>query len=111
MTKATITEQINSIAYESITEEQFAFLKERALKSVRKPAENRKPTKNQQENAEIADKLVAYIEENGLVTCSQVEAMYGISNQRASAILNKSGRFTKVTPAKGKEKAKFGIAD
>lgn len=111
MTKTTITEQINSIAYDSITEEQFNFLKERALKSVRKASGERKPTKNQQENVSIADKLATYIEENGLVTCTQVEAMYGISNQRASAILNRDGRFIKAVPAKGKEKAQYGLAE
>ena len=75
----------------------------------RKKYKSTKPTKKQAENAEIADKLFAWIEENGPVNCGQVEAMFGISNQKASAILNRSGKFEKVAPAKGKEKATYGI--
>ena len=70
-----------------------------------------KPTKRQVENSEIADKIVAFIEENGPVTCGQIETAFGISNQRASAILNRNPLFVKVTEGKGKVKATFGLAD
>lgn len=70
------------------------------------------PTKTQIANAELADKIVGYIEEHGApVTCAQVEVAFGLSNQKASAILNRSGRFVKMTEGKGKVKATFGIAD
>lgn len=77
----------------------------------KKGYKSNKPTKAQVANAELADKIVAYIAENGAVTCGQVEEAFGISNQKASAILNRSGKFTKVTEAKGKVKATFGIAE
>ena len=51
MTKMTITEQINAIAFDTLTEEQFNFLVERALKSVRKSNGERKPTKVQKASA------------------------------------------------------------
>ena len=81
------------------------------LLDKKKNYKSNKPSKVQVANAEIADKLVAFIEENGVVTCGQVETMFGISNQKASAILNRSGKFVKVTEAKGKAKATFGLAD
>jgi predicted HTH transcriptional regulator len=70
-----------------------------------------KPTKRQVENSEIADKIVAFIEENGPVTCGQIETAFCISNQRASAILNRNPLFVKVTEGKGKVKATFGLAE
>ena len=52
MTKTTITERINGIAFDTLTEDDFNFLVERALKSVRKANPNavRKPSKHQVEN-------------------------------------------------------------
>lgn len=86
-----------------------------ALRDVlakRKSYKRTGPTKTQVANAELADKIVGYIEELGApVTCAQVEVAFGLSNQKASAILNRSGRFVKVTEGKGKVKATFGIAD
>ena len=53
MAKTTISEQINAIAFDTLTEEQFNFLVDRAKMSVRKstPSAERKPTKTQRENA------------------------------------------------------------
>ena len=82
------------------------------LLDKRKSYKRTGPTKTQVANAELADKIVGYIEEQGApVTCAQVEIAFGLSNQKASAILNRSGRFVKVTEGKGKVKATFGIAD
>ena len=67
MTKTTITEQINAIAFDTLTEEQFNFLVERALKSVRKSTGERKPTKAQKERINkflkaLPDLKKAYLE-------------------------------------------------
>ena len=58
MEKMTITERINGIAYETLTEEDFNFLVERALKSVRKSNGVRKPTKNQVANEGLKADIV-----------------------------------------------------
>lgn len=77
----------------------------------RKNYKSNKPTKRQSENAELAEKIAEFIAENGAVTCGQVEEAFGINNQRASAILNRNAKFVKVTEAKGKVKATFGLAE
>lgn len=109
--KMTLNDRINSISFESITEDEFNFLVERALKSVRPASKGpRKPTKKQIENAELADKMAAYVAEHGTVTCADLEAEFGLSNQRVAAILNRSGKFVKASEAKGKVKATWTVA-
>ena len=80
------------------------------LLDKKKGYKSNKPSKLQKENAELADKVVEFIVQNGAVTCAQVEEAFGLSNQKASAILNRSGLFVK-TPAKGKVKATWALKD
>ena len=77
----------------------------------KKGYKSNKPTAKQVANAELAEKIAEYVAENGAVTCGQVEEVFGISNQKASAILNRSGKFAKATEAKGKVKATWGLAE
>lgn len=81
------------------------------LLDKKKNYKSNKPSKAQVANAELAEKIAEFIAENGAVTCGQVEEAFDISNQKASAILNRSGKFVKVTEAKGKVKATFGLAE
>ena len=81
------------------------------LLDKRKGYKSNKPSKAQIANAELAEKIAEYIAENGAVTCGQVEEAFNISNQKASAILNRNAKFVKVTEAKGKVKATFGLAE
>ena len=81
------------------------------LLDKRKGYKSNKPSKAQIANAELAEKIAEYIAENGAVTCGQVEEAFGISNQKASAILNRNAKFVKVAEAKGKVKATFGLAE
>lgn len=76
----------------------------------KKGYKSNKPSKLQQANADLADKVADFITQNGTVTCAQVEDAFNISNQKASAILNRSGLFVK-TPAKGKVKATWTLKD
>lgn len=69
-----------------------------------------KPTKKQVENAELIAKIVAFVGEKGVVTCGDVENAFGISNQKASALLRQATGLTK-TEAKGKQKATWAIAE
>lgn len=111
MTKTTLTERINAIAYETLTEEDFQFLVERALKSVR-PAGKRsdKPTKAQIARQADLEKVVTFVAEKGTVTCADVEAEFGISNQKAARLLKDAPGVVKATESKGKNKATWTLA-
>lgn len=85
MTKTTITEQINAIAFDTLTEEQFAFLIERALKSVRKSTGERKPTKTQVANEGLKAEILGILGEG--MTATDVGKALNISVQKASALL------------------------
>ena len=59
-----------------------------------------KPTKTQRENAGLKEDMWAYVSENGAKRASEVAVYFGISGQKASALLNalvKEGRLDKVT--------------
>ena len=101
MEKMTITERINGIAYETLTEEDFNFLVERALKSVRKANGVRKPTKAQKENEGVKAQMLAILGEG--MTATDAGKAVGISVQKASALLNqmvKAGEVVKVKDGK-----------
>lgn len=85
MEKMTITERINGIAYANLTEEDFNFLVERALKSVRKSNGVRKPTKNQVANEGLKADIVNALGEG--LTATDAGKAVGISVQKASALL------------------------
>ena len=109
--KMTISDRINAMAFDSLSEEDFQFLVERALKSVRPASKGpRKPTKAQVANAELADRMVAYVAEHEAVTCAELEEVFGLSNQKVASILNRSGKFAKASEAKGKVKATYTVA-
>lgn len=101
MEKMTITERINGIAYESLTEEDFNFLVERALKSVRKSNGVRKPTKRQVENEGLKADIVNALGEG--LTATDAGTAVGISVQKASALLKQlvdAGEVVKVKDGK-----------
>ncbi len=109
--KMTISERINAISFETLTEDEFKFLIERAQKSVRKATKGeRKMTKAQVENAALAEKIAEFAAGRENVTCADVEAEFGISNHKAAAILNRSGKFVKVVEGKGKVKSAWAVA-
>ena len=101
MEKMTITERINGIAYETLTEEDFNFLVERALKSVRKSNGVRKPTKNQVANESLKADIVNALGEG--LTATDAGKAVGISVQKASALLKQlvdAGEVVKVKDGK-----------
>ena len=101
MEKMTITERINGIAYETLTEEDFNFLVERALKSVRKSNGVRKPTKNQVANEGLKADIVNALGEG--LTATDAGKAVGISVQKASALLKQlvdAGEVAKVKDGK-----------
>lgn len=103
MEKMTITERINGIAYESLTEDDFNFLVERALKSVRKSNGVRKPTKNQVANEGLKVDLVNALNDGEGLTATDAGTAVGISVQKASALLKQlvdAGDVVKVKDGK-----------
>lgn len=84
-TKITLTEQINSITFEDLTEDQFNFLKERALKSIRKSTGERKPTKRQLDNDVIKCQMINALGDG--MTATEAGKAVDVSVQRASALL------------------------
>ena len=108
MTKATITEQVNAIAFDTLTEEQFNFLKERALKSVRKSNGVRKPTKNQVANEGLKADIVNALGEG--LTATDAGKAVGISVQKASALLRQMVDAGEVVRVKDGKATLFKVA-
>lgn len=104
MEKMTITERINAIDFANLSENDFDFLKERALKSVRKSNGERKATKVQVENEGIKGAIVEFLGSvDGATATAIAEALGLSSNQKASALLTqliKSGDVVKVKDGK-----------
>jgi len=84
----TIKERINGIAFEGLTAEDFEFLKERALKSVRKPTARKGLTKTQKENEGLKNVILENLraEVDGM-TATEVGNSIAVTCQKASAIL------------------------
>ena len=83
------------------TIEKLSALKEQLAK--RSKGGNRKPTKTQRENAEMKEDIFAYVSENGAKRAGEVAVYFGVSGQKASALLNqlvKDGNLEKVTEKK-----------
>ena len=105
----TITERVNAMKFDSLTEDDFEFLKERALKSVTKHSKSTKPTKAQKEREAFLKEVADFVAEKGTVTCADIEAHFDVTNQKASRALRDAPGVVKLTDSKGKIKATFGI--
>ena len=109
MTKVTITEQINAIEFATLNEAQFDFLKERALKSVRKSNGERKQTKRQVENDVIKTQILGMLGDG--MTATQVGEALGISVQRASALLKQMVDVAEIARVKDGKTLLFKVAE
>ena len=111
MTKTTITERINGINFDTLSRDDFDFLVERALKSVRKGNPNavRKPSKRQVENEGIKAQILEILGDGK--TATQVGAELGISVQRASALLKPMVDTAVVTKVKDGKVLLFKVAE
>ena len=109
MTKTTLTEQINSIAFDTLTAEQFEFLKERALKSFRKASGERKPTKVQKANEGIKAQMVEVLGEG--MTATDAGKAVGISVQKASALLKQMVEAGEIVRVQDKKTVLFKAAE
>ncbi len=102
MTKMTYANAINSAIDGNLTPEVKDRLRDLlvSLEKRNKKSGERKPTKTQKENAVLSEDIWAYVSENGAKRAMEVGAYFGISGQKASALLNalvKGGRLDKFT--------------
>lgn len=109
MEKMTIKDRVQAMTFEGLTQEDFDFLVERALKSVRPARKAGKLTKAQVARLEKLDQVRNFVAEKGVVTCADVQHEFGISNQEAAHLLKDCDGLIK-TPAKGKVKATWAVA-
>lgn len=109
--KMTITDRVNAMTFDSLTEDDFQFLVERALKSVRPAAKGpRKPTKAQLARQADLEAVAQFVAEKGVVTCADVEEAFNVSNQKAARLLKDAAGVVKATEGKGKVKATWTVA-
>lgn len=90
--KMTITERINSINFDDMTQEDFNFLVDRALRSVRKGSGVKKESKAHKENVKFAEQVDELAGDKGYVTINEVQLALGLQTpQKAQAIVKAAG--------------------
>ena len=109
MEKITITERINSINFETLTQDEFNFLVERALKSIRKSSGVRKPSKTQVANEGLKADLLGILGEG--MTATDAGKALDISVQKASALLKQMVDTGAVVRLKEGKATLFRVAD
>ena len=110
MTKMTYVNAINEAINGNMTEAVVERLE--ALKASLEKRNTRKATgmtKTQKANEEIKAEILNALTAEG-VTASEVGAMFGFSNQKASALLNQLVKAEKVVKTTVKGKSLFAIA-
>lgn len=106
--KMTIKERVEAMALENLTQEDFDFLVERALKSIRPAHKSDKPSKAQIERQNELMGVYQFVKDMGRpVTCAEVQANFGWATpQKASRALNDCEGLVKI-PAQGKRKVSW----
>ena len=105
--KMTIVEQYEAIIGKVegvLSKEEIDFLKDRAELHAKKNA-SRKPTKAQEENEVIKEKILAFMVEGQSYTITEIQKAVGLdSNQKTSALVYqlKEGGSVVRTEVKGK---------
>ena len=111
--KMTIVEQYEAIMTKCegvLSENELAFLKERAELHAKKNA-SRKPTKAQTENEEIKAKILEVMEVGKAYTVTEIQKAVGLeSNQKASALIRQLKESDLVVRTVEKGKAYFAKA-
>ena len=111
--KMTIVEQYESIVEkyaDVLTNEELAFLKERAELHAKKNA-SRKPTKVQVENEDIKTAILDYMSDSKVYTVTDIQKALNIdSNQKASALIRQLRDAGKIERTLIKGRAYFNKA-
>lgn len=88
MTKMTYVDAINFALNGEINEEVREKLEALKGQLAKRNSGNRKPSKTQRENESLKEDIFAYVSENGAKRANEVAIYFGISGQKASALLN-----------------------
>ena len=110
--KVTIKDRVSAMSFDTLTQEDFDFLVERALKSVRPAAKAKGMTKAQKERQVELERIYQFVTEAGEpVTCADIQKEFGFeSNQKAARALNDCAGLVKI-PAQGKLKTRWANAE
>lgn len=98
MMKMTYAVAIDSALNGVVTDEVKEKLEALKAQLEKRNKGERKPTKTQRENEGLKEDFWAYVSENGAKRASEVAVYFGVSGQKASALLNalvKEGRLVK----------------
>lgn len=96
--KMTYATAIDSALNGNITDEVREKLEALKAQLAKRNSGERKPTKTQKENEGLKEDIFAYVSENGAKRAGDVATYFGISGQKASALLKQivdSGRLEK----------------
>lgn len=100
MTKMTYAIAIDNAINGNLNEETIEKLEALKIQLAKRNKGERKPTKTQRENESMKEDFWAYVSENGAKRANEVAIYFGISGQKASALLNtlvKDGHLEKYT--------------
>lgn len=87
MTKMTYAIAIDNAINGNITEEVREKLEALKTQLAKRNSGERKPTKTQRENEGLKEDIWAFVSENGAKRAGDVAGHFGISGQKASALL------------------------
>ena len=88
MTKMTYAIAIDNAINGTLNEETIEKLQALKVQLAKRNKGERKPTKTQRENEGLKEDFWAYVSENGAKRASEVAVYFGVSGQKASALLN-----------------------
>ena len=103
-----ISDVLNGVALTDEHKEKLTALKA----SLEKRASGeRKPTATQKANVEVKGKIADFLADGSQRTATEIGDALGISNQKASALLNQMVKAGSVVKTVEKRKAYFAIAE
>ncbi len=111
MTKMTYITAIDSAINGNITEEVLEKLTALKAQLAKRNSGTRKPTKTQRENEDLKGRIVDALTEEGRKTATEVAEIFGISNQKASALLTALVKEGIVERTVEKNKAYFSVKE
>lgn len=108
MEKMTLSARIEALSFEGLSYEDFEFLRERALKSVR-PARKgeRKPTKAHEALVAMVPQVMEIVAQKGAVSAEDL----GVSPQKMTALAKAAGLVKVEGTGKGKVRVAYTVAE
>lgn len=111
MTKMTYVDAINFALNGEINEEVREKLEALKGQLAKRSSGNRKPSKTQRENESLKEDIFAYVSENGAKRANEVAVYFGISGQKASALLNALVKDVRLEKYTEKRTTYFRVAE